>query len=58
MMTSQDNPHKPIRHYPVGIQTFSRLRMEGYLYIDKTDDNDIIKYDYPHLSAKKFGGIS
>ena len=42
MMTSQDNPHKPIRRYPVGIQTFSRLRMEGYLYIDKTDDNDIM----------------
>ena len=25
------------RKYPVGIQTFSRLREEGYLYIDKTD---------------------
>ena len=25
------------RRYPVGIQTFSRLRREGYLYIDKTD---------------------
>ena len=25
------------RRYPVGIQTFSRLRKEGYLYIDKTD---------------------
>ena len=25
------------RKYPVGIQTFSRLRSEGYLYIDKTD---------------------
>ncbi len=25
------------RKYPVGIQTFSRLRKEGYLYIDKTD---------------------
>ena len=25
------------RRYPVGIQTFSRLRREGYVYIDKTD---------------------
>ena len=25
------------RKYPVGIQTFSRLRQDGYLYIDKTD---------------------
>ena len=25
------------RRYPVGIQTFSRLRKEGYVYIDKTD---------------------
>ncbi len=28
---------EPGRKYPVGIQTFSRLREEGYLYIDKTD---------------------
>ena len=26
-----------MRKYPVGIQTFSRLRQDGYLYIDKTD---------------------
>ena len=25
------------RRYPVGIQTFSRIRREGYVYIDKTD---------------------
>ena len=25
------------RKYPVGIQTFERLRMENYLYVDKTD---------------------
>ncbi len=25
------------RRYPIGIQTFSRLREENYLYIDKTD---------------------
>ena len=25
------------RKYPVGIQTFERIRKEGYLYIDKTD---------------------
>ena len=24
------------RKYPVGIQTFSRLRREGYVYVDKT----------------------
>ncbi len=26
-----------MRRYPVGIQTFERLRNEGYLYIDKTN---------------------
>ncbi len=26
-----------IRRYPIGIQTFSRLRKDGYLYVDKTD---------------------
>lgn len=26
-----------VRKYPVGIQTFERVRREGYLYIDKTD---------------------
>ena len=25
------------RKYPVGIQTFSRIRQEGYVYVDKTD---------------------
>ena len=25
------------RRYPVGIQTFERIRKENYLYIDKTD---------------------
>lgn len=25
------------RRYPIGIQTFERLREEGYMYIDKTD---------------------
>ena len=25
------------RKYPVGIQTFSRIRREGFLYVDKTD---------------------
>ena len=25
------------RKYPIGIQTFSRLRRDGYLYVDKTD---------------------
>lgn len=28
-----ENTHK----YPVGIQTFHRLREDNYLYIDKTD---------------------
>ena len=26
-----------IRKYPIGIQTFSTIRKEGYLYIDKTE---------------------
>ena len=26
-----------MRKYPIGIQTFSRLRKENYLYVDKTD---------------------
>ena len=26
-----------VRRYPVGIQTFEKLRKEGYVYVDKTD---------------------
>ena len=26
-----------MRKYPVGIQTFSEIKREGYLYVDKTD---------------------
>ncbi|MBR0175811.1 MAG: AAA family ATPase, partial [Bacteroidales bacterium] len=26
-----------MRRYPIGIQTFERLRKENYVYIDKTD---------------------
>ena len=26
-----------VRRYPIGIQTFSRVIREGYIYIDKTD---------------------
>ena len=40
----------PARRYPVGIQTFSRLRNEGYLYIDKTD----LVWNMAHLSAFVF----
>ena len=25
------------RKYPIGIQTFSRIIREGYIYVDKTD---------------------
>lgn len=25
------------RRYPIGIQTFSRIRREGFVYVDKTD---------------------
>ena len=25
------------RKYPIGIQTFERIRKDGYIYIDKTD---------------------
>ena len=28
---------RPARKYPIGIQTFERIREEKYLYIDKTD---------------------
>ena len=31
-----ENAYTPGR-YPIGIQTFERLRKENYLYIDKTD---------------------
>ena len=36
-MTHPSNLYPDERRYPVGIQTFSRLREEGYVYIDKTD---------------------
>ena len=28
---------EPMQQYPIGIQTFEKLREEGYLYIDKTE---------------------
>lgn len=37
-----------MRRYPVGIQTFERLRNEGYLYIDKTN----IIYRLVHDNSK------
>ena len=40
----------PFRRYPVGIQTFSRLRNDGYLYIDKTD----LMWKMVHLSTFVF----
>ncbi|MBQ0052610.1 MAG: AAA family ATPase [Treponema sp.] len=44
--------------YPVGIQTFEKIRKEGYLYIDKTDlVYDIAEsYNYVFLSRpRRFG---
>lgn len=26
----------PLRKYPVGIQSFESIRMDGYIYVDKT----------------------
>ena len=40
----------PSRKYPVGIQTFSRLREDGYIYIDKTD----LVWNMAHLSTFVF----
>ncbi len=31
-----DNMHEQRRRYPVGIQTFSKIRQGGYVYVDKT----------------------
>lgn len=38
------------RRYPIGIQTFERIREEGYQYVDKTS----IIYDLIHQSGKYF----
>lgn len=35
-MQSEWNMAKIVNKYPVGIQTFSKIREKGYLYIDKT----------------------
>jgi len=35
--TPMPQASQPERKYPVGIQTFERMREENYLYIDKTD---------------------
>jgi len=35
--TIMANPMANRRKYPVGIQTFSRIIREGYIYVDKTD---------------------
>ena len=34
-MQSEWNMAKIVNKYPVGIQTFSKIREKGYLYIDK-----------------------
>lgn len=39
-----------VRRYPVGIQTFSEIRNDDYLYIDKTD----LIYRLTHESGKSF----
>ena len=31
------------RKYPIGIQTFSRIRREGLVYVDKTDLGKMLK---------------
>ena len=36
-MTHLNNPYPDERCYPVGIQTFSEIINNGYVYIDKTD---------------------
>ena len=36
-MTHLNNPYPDERRYPVGIQTFSEIINNGYVYIDKTD---------------------
>lgn len=38
------------RRYPIGIQTFERIRKEGYLYIDKTQ----LVYELTHQSGCYF----
>ena len=35
-MQSEWNMAKIVNKYPVGIQTFSKIREKGYFYIDKT----------------------
>jgi len=32
-----ENNNMTFRRYPIGIQTFSRIIEEGYVYVDKTD---------------------
>lgn len=29
-------PYSPLRKLPIGIQSFEKLRSEGFLYVDKT----------------------
>lgn len=38
--------------YPIGIQTFSEIRNDGYLYVDKT------KYIYDLVSTGKYYFLS
>lgn len=46
------------RRYPVGIQTFERLRKEGYIYIDKTDLMWMMTRESPYVflsRPRRFG---
>ena len=46
------------RRYPVGIQTFERLRKEGYFYVDKTDLMWMMTRESPYIflnRPRRFG---
>ncbi|NDV60658.1 AAA family ATPase [Bacteroides sp. 519] len=48
----------PFRRYPIGIQSFEKLRSEGYLYIDKTEQMyRLIRMGNPYFFSRprRFG---
>ena len=38
-----DNAQEPRRRYPVGIQTFSKIRQGNYVYVDKTALGELLR---------------
>lgn len=57
-MNTYIKPHGSRRRYPIGIQSFEKLRSEGYIYVDKTRQMyELIQMGNPYFLSRprRFG---